>query len=54
MKRNKAIAKKDKDLKRIVFVNKNTGSRFMISNQKTMEKIDGIPEETSSFLRNHM
>ena len=51
-KRNKQIAKKDKDLKRIVFVNKNSGQKYMISNKKTMEKIDGPSEEIRNFMRN--
>ena len=43
-KRNEKIAKKDKNLKRIVFVNKSSGQKFMVSNKKTMDKIDGKSE----------
>ena len=43
-KRNEQIAKKDKNLKRIVFVNKSSGQKFMVSNKKTMDKIDGKSE----------
>ena len=53
-KRNDKIAKKEKNLKRIVFVNKNSGSKFMISNKKTLEKIDGAPEEVKTFLSAHL
>ena len=35
-KRKRDIAKKNKDFKRIVFVNKNSGNKYMISNLKTM------------------
>ena len=49
-KRNKLAAKKDKNLKRIVFVNKETNQKYMIANKKTMEKIDGPSEETKDFM----
>lgn len=52
--RNEKIAKKNKDLKRIVFVNKKSGQKFMISNKKTQEKIDGPSEEVKGFLSTHM
>ena len=52
--RNRKIAKNDKDYKRIVFVNKRTGTKFMLSNKKTQEKIEGISADTKAFLaRNH-
>ena len=45
-KRKKQIAKKNKDFKRIVFVNKSSGNKYMISNVKTMQKIDPADDAT--------
>ena len=48
-KRKKEIVKKNKDFKRIVFVNKNDGSKYMVSNMKTMQKIDAKEDKISAF-----
>ena len=53
IKRNKKIAKKDKDLKRLVFRSKRTGEHFMLSNKKTEEKIDAVSSGVKGFLKNH-
>ena len=48
-KRKKEIVKKNKDFKRIVFVNKNDGNKYMVSNMKTMQKIDAKEDKISAF-----
>ena len=52
-------AKVEREAKRrsanhIIFENKSTGKKYMMANRRTMERIEPVSVETSSFLRDHL
>ena len=55
-RRNQRVEReaKRRSANHIIFENKTTGKKYMLANRRTMDHIEAVPEETSSFLREHL